>query len=67
MENTATIFLNDFGLSSRYEKNQSVKVSGNLKFMATDVLYGKNPSPKTELESFIYLLASLLAKLPWKC
>lgn len=31
------------------------RVSGNLKFMSIDLLKGNNSSPKSEMESFLYI------------
>ena len=45
---------------------RSTRVLGNLDFMSEEVLLENNPSPKTELESFIYLIIFFFKReLPW--
>ena len=49
-----------------YSINNKKNTIGNLKFMSKDVLLGKTPCPRTELESFLYLIIYLIKrKLPW--
>lgn len=49
-----------------YDMHDKTSLIGNIKFMSIDVLLGKNPCPKTELESFLYLIIYLIKKkLPW--
>ena len=49
-----------------YDMHDKKSLIGNIKFMSIDVLLGKNPCPKTELESFLYLIIYLIKKkLPW--
>ena len=47
-------------------KIKSKNSLGNITFMSKEVLMGNSPCPKTELESFLYLIIYLFEnKLPW--
>lgn len=66
-------FLVDFGLSERYSLNghhwkysESYQFSGNATFASSNVLTGRRPSRRDDLESLIYVLVYLAhASLPW--
>ena len=59
-------FYKKYKRTIHYDNIQASKIHGNLKFMAKDVLNGKRPCRKTELESFLYLIIYLIdLELPW--
>lgn len=68
-----TCFLLDFGLSERYINNgqhwkysESYPFHGNAVFASSNILIGRKPSRRDDLESLIYVLVYLAkASLPW--
>ena len=78
-EKGSTIFMIDFGLTTRYKtetgehikcnsKDKPINLAGSIHYMSIDTQEGLRPSRKDDLISFCYSIIRLIGgKLPWEC